>query len=68
LRELATDLSRRFRQRQIGRILRALTVDEGRSVVTANFLKLGLDVPRPRNEWVDVRVMTERDAAFLRGV
>ena len=49
-------MSRRFKASQTGRTLRALTVDDGQSVVTGNYLKLRLDVPRPRNEWVDVRV------------
>jgi threonylcarbamoyladenosine tRNA methylthiotransferase MtaB len=66
IREIATTLSRRFRQSQIGGTLRALTVDDGQSVVTGNYLKLRLDVPMRRNEWVDVRVTSERDATVLR--
>jgi threonylcarbamoyladenosine tRNA methylthiotransferase MtaB len=62
IRDIANDLARRFRQSQIGRTLRALTVDDGQSVVTGNYLKLRLDAPRARNEWVDVRVISERDA------
>jgi threonylcarbamoyladenosine tRNA methylthiotransferase MtaB len=56
IREVGERLSRRFKASQTGRRLRALTVDDGQSVVTGNFLKLRLDVARRRNEWVDVRV------------
>jgi threonylcarbamoyladenosine tRNA methylthiotransferase MtaB len=56
IREVGERLSRRFKASQTGRTLRALTVDDGQSVVTGNYLKLRLDVARTRNEWVDVRV------------
>jgi len=56
IREVGERLSRRFKASQTGRTLRALTVDDGQSVVTGNYLKLRLDVGRTRNEWVDVRV------------
>lgn len=65
IRDIATALAQRFRQSQIGRTLRALTVDDGQSVVTGNYLKLRLDATLPRNEWVDVRVTSERDATVL---
>ena len=66
IRDIARELSRRFRQSQIGSTLRALTVDDGQSVVTGNYLKLRLDAPLSRNEWVDVLVTSERDAVVLR--
>ena len=56
IREIGERMSRRFKASQVGRTLRALTVDDGQSVVTGNYLKLRLDVGRTRNEWVDVRV------------
>jgi hypothetical protein len=31
-------------------------VDDGKSAVTVNYLKLRLDVTYPRNQWIDVRV------------
>jgi hypothetical protein len=34
----------------------ALTVDDGRSVVTGNYLKVRIAEPRPRNTWVDVEI------------
>lgn len=56
VRAIGERMARRFRQSQIGRTLRALTVDDGQAVVTGNYLKLRLDARRARNEWVHVRV------------
>ena len=46
----------RFRESQRGTTRRALTVDDGWSAVTDNYLKVKLDRRHSRNEWVDVRV------------
>ena len=56
LRAIGDRLSARFRASQIGKVRRALVVDDGTSVVTDNYLKLALDGPRTRNQWVDVLV------------
>jgi len=56
IRETGQRMTQRFRRSQWGRVTRALTVDDGKSVVTANYLKLRLDVTYPRNQWIDVRV------------
>lgn len=56
VRSVGARMARRFAQSQIGRTVRGLTVDDGRSVVTANYLKLRLEQARSRNEWVDVTV------------
>jgi threonylcarbamoyladenosine tRNA methylthiotransferase MtaB len=56
VREISERMARLFRQSQIGKTMRALTVDDGCSAVTANFLKLRLPEGRPRNEWVNVTV------------
>jgi threonylcarbamoyladenosine tRNA methylthiotransferase MtaB len=56
IRAIGEAMAHRFKASQVGRTLRALTVDDGQSVVTENYLKLRLDVARPRNEWVSVRV------------
>jgi threonylcarbamoyladenosine tRNA methylthiotransferase MtaB len=45
-----------FRQSQTGRRRRALTVDDGRSCVTDNYLKVALPERHARNEWVSVCV------------
>lgn len=56
VRAIGDRMARQFKASQVGRTIRALTVDDGQSVVTDNYLKLRLDVPQPRNEWVRVRV------------
>jgi hypothetical protein len=64
VREIGERMGRRFKASQAGRTLRALTVDDGQSVVTGNYLKLRLDTRRARNEWVDVRVEDGSRAAI----
>jgi threonylcarbamoyladenosine tRNA methylthiotransferase MtaB len=65
VRDIGAQMQQRFREAQHGRVLRALTVDDGWSGVTANYLKVRLDVQRPRNEWVWVAV---ESGATLRGL
>ena len=64
IRDIGERMSRRFKASQVGRRLRGLTVDDGQSVVTGNYLKLRMDAPGARNQWVDVRV-EEADRATL---
>jgi threonylcarbamoyladenosine tRNA methylthiotransferase MtaB len=64
VRAIGERMGRRFKASQAGRTLRALTVDDGQSVVTGNYLKLRLDIGRARNEWVDVRVEDGSRAAL----
>jgi threonylcarbamoyladenosine tRNA methylthiotransferase MtaB len=54
LRAIGTTKAAAFRTAQSGRTVRALTVDDGRSAVTENYLKVQLDDQRPRNAWVSV--------------
>ncbi len=56
LRAIGARMSERFRQSQAGTQRRALTVDDGRSCVTDNYLKVSLPVQHVRNEWVDVTI------------
>lgn len=56
VRAIGERMSARFKQSQVGQTLRALTVDEGRSAVTVNYLKLRLDEARPRNAWISVKI------------
>jgi len=65
VREIGERMARRFKASQAGRTLRALTVDDGQSVVTGNYLKLRLDARKMRNEWVDVRVGDEGQATVM---
>jgi threonylcarbamoyladenosine tRNA methylthiotransferase MtaB len=54
LREVGARLAREFRVRQNGTVRRALTVDDGRSAVTDNYIKIALPDQQPRNIWVSV--------------
>ena len=65
LRDLASRKASAFRRSQVGRTLRALTVDDGCAAVTGNYLKLRLDQQHPRNAWVTVRVESEHTASLL---
>jgi hypothetical protein len=46
----------RFRRSQTGKVRRALTVDDGWSAVTDNYLKIRLDERHARNEWIDAHL------------
>jgi threonylcarbamoyladenosine tRNA methylthiotransferase MtaB len=59
IRDIAARHANTFRQSQMGRTIRALTVEDGQAVVTDNYLKLRLDERRPRNAWVAIRVKSD---------
>jgi threonylcarbamoyladenosine tRNA methylthiotransferase MtaB len=56
VRELSARLSARFHADQVGRVFRALTIEDGSLAVTGNYLKLRIPPGLPRNEWIQVRV------------
>ena len=56
LRGIASALTRRFRERQLGQVHRSLALEDGTLVVTANYLKVRIPPGRRRNDWLDVRV------------
>jgi threonylcarbamoyladenosine tRNA methylthiotransferase MtaB len=56
LRDIGRRLTHRFHHSQLDTVRRALTVNDGTHVVTDNYLKLAIDRPRARNEWVQVKV------------
>jgi threonylcarbamoyladenosine tRNA methylthiotransferase MtaB len=56
LRAIGAEMSRRFRESQVGTSRRALVVDDGWAAVTDNYLKLRLDRQHPRNEWIAIPV------------
>ena len=56
VRAIGEQMTRRFKQAQVGRTVRGLTLADGLSVVTDNYLKLRLAAQLPRNEWITVRV------------
>jgi len=62
IREAGQLLSRRFIDRQLGRVHRALVVDDGSCAVTRNGVKVRLGARQHRNEWVAVRLRRAGDA------
>jgi threonylcarbamoyladenosine tRNA methylthiotransferase MtaB len=56
IREMSLEKQTQFRQAQRGTVRRALTVDDGWSAVTDNYLKVKLDRRHARNEWVQVTI------------
>ena len=58
VRDIAASKSREFRRDQVGRAMKALTVDDGASVVTGNYLKVQISNPQPRNSWVTVTIVS----------
>jgi threonylcarbamoyladenosine tRNA methylthiotransferase MtaB len=59
VREIAGELGARFRRTQLGSVHRALTIDDGSAVVTGNYLKVRIAPGKARNEWVDVRIVSD---------
>jgi threonylcarbamoyladenosine tRNA methylthiotransferase MtaB len=57
VRDIAARKSEEFRRNQVGRAMKALTVDDGASVVTGNYLKVRISNPQPRNSWVTVTIV-----------
>jgi threonylcarbamoyladenosine tRNA methylthiotransferase MtaB len=56
IRAIGQEMAMRFRRSQVGSVRRALTVDDGWSAVTDNYLKIRLEQQHPRNQWVQVGV------------
>jgi threonylcarbamoyladenosine tRNA methylthiotransferase MtaB len=56
VRAIGHEMSTRFRHSQAGTVRRALSVDDGLSAVTDNFLKVRLPEQVPRNQWIDARI------------
>jgi threonylcarbamoyladenosine tRNA methylthiotransferase MtaB len=67
IRAVSQRLTARFNQAQIGTIRRGLTLEDGRVVVTDNYMKLRVGPGRRRNEWVRVRVVSDHDGELLAG-
>jgi threonylcarbamoyladenosine tRNA methylthiotransferase MtaB len=56
VRDIAQRLSRRFRESQVGTMRPALTIDDGTTAVTDNYLRIRIPPGTPRNEWMQVIV------------
>jgi threonylcarbamoyladenosine tRNA methylthiotransferase MtaB len=57
VRAIGQEMATRFRRSQIGTTRRALTVDDGQSAVTDNYLKVRLPQPLPRNQWIQAEIV-----------
>jgi len=68
VRDIAQRLTQRFRESQVGTVRPALTIDDGTSVVTDNYLKLRVHPGRARNEAVRVLVTSQLEAEVLESV
>jgi threonylcarbamoyladenosine tRNA methylthiotransferase MtaB len=67
VRVISERLQAEFRDGQIGKTHRALTLGDGSTVLTGNYLKLRIPGSRARNEWVSVRVLSHDDGEPLAG-
>jgi threonylcarbamoyladenosine tRNA methylthiotransferase MtaB len=56
LRELSARKSRDFRASMMGRTLSAVTIEQGLTALSANYLKIALASPREPNRIVDVHI------------
>ena len=63
LRQLAAEKNRTFRERMVGRMLSAVTLDGGWAL-TGNYLKVELSAPRDANLMIDVRIDGTTDAGL----
>jgi len=57
IREIGQRLTMAFRQAQVGRMHRALTIEDGTLAVTGNYLKVKIPPGHARNDWVRVRIV-----------
>ena len=67
IRETAQRLTTAFRASQVGSVHRGLTLEDGSLVVTGNYLKVRVPPGRGRNEWVNVRLLSQHDGELLGG-
>jgi threonylcarbamoyladenosine tRNA methylthiotransferase MtaB len=67
VRGISERLQSAFREGQIGTTHRALTLGDGSTALTGNYLKLRIPEGRARNEWVSVIVRSHDDGELLAG-
>jgi threonylcarbamoyladenosine tRNA methylthiotransferase MtaB len=61
IRDIAARLADRFRHSQIGSVRPGLTLEDGSTVMTDNYLKLRIPRGRARNERVRVRIVSPHE-------
>ena len=67
IRDIATRLTKGFRDSQLGTTHRALTLEDGSLVVTDNYLRVRIPPGHARNEWVRVRIASHDHGELLAG-
>ena len=67
IRDIGQRLTTSFWESQVGTTHRALTLEDGSVAVTGNYLKVRIPHGRLRNEWVDVRIASDRRGELLGG-
>jgi threonylcarbamoyladenosine tRNA methylthiotransferase MtaB len=65
IRERSAQLSNAFRKSQIGSVRPGLTIEDGTTVVTDNYLKLGIPAGVVRNTPVRVRVLSPHEGEVV---
>ena len=61
LREISRSLTDAFHCSQDGSVRPALTIDDGSTAVTDNYLKVNIGPGHSRNEWVQLHLRLERE-------
>jgi threonylcarbamoyladenosine tRNA methylthiotransferase MtaB len=61
IRAVSARLAQTFRERQVGSVRPGLTIDDGSTVVTDNYLKLRIPPGHLRNQLVRVRMLSEHE-------
>jgi threonylcarbamoyladenosine tRNA methylthiotransferase MtaB len=67
IRAVAESLADRFRRSQVGKVHRALTLEDGSLALTGNYLKVRIPPGCSRNEWVQVRIRSHAEGELLGG-
>ena len=61
IREVSAQLAHKFRESQVGTVRPGLTIDDGTTVVTDNYLKLRIPAGSARNTSVRVRILSHQE-------
>jgi threonylcarbamoyladenosine tRNA methylthiotransferase MtaB len=65
VRTVSERLTARFKDSQVGKTHKALTLDDGSTAVTGNYLKLRIPPGRGRNEWIQIKVKSHDEGEPL---
>jgi threonylcarbamoyladenosine tRNA methylthiotransferase MtaB len=68
IRERSAQLAYAFREAQVGSVRQGLTIEDGTTVVTDNYLKLKIPAGFVRNTPVRVRVLSQHEGEVVRSI